>query len=201
MLDRLYPCQQAGIDRGRAFVFLYDLGALFGDADKCVAGLGLRLFVYRAENHFKPRDMAFRFAAVLFEGLFQIRATARLSPSSAASQGSSFRQSICLLTYRKKSSSSFFGCFAVMGSCDGRCARCNEARGRTCSALLRGAQQLRTPSVVRSLSSASSRLWANTDDVVRRRGTIRSSQRLYSWIPGAVRTRQTNTPSMGERSC
>lgn len=73
MLDRLYPCQQAGIDRGRAFVFLYDLGALFGDADKCVAGLGLRLFVHRAENRFKSRDMAFRFVAVLFEGLFQIR--------------------------------------------------------------------------------------------------------------------------------
>ena len=73
MLDCLRCRQQTGIERGRALVFLHDLGALIGDADNGVAGLGLRLFVYRAENLFKPRDMAFRLAAVLFEGPFQIR--------------------------------------------------------------------------------------------------------------------------------
>src|ERR1700722_6625449 len=72
MLDCLRRCQQTGVERRGALVLLHDLGALFGDADNGVAGLGLRLFVYRAENLFQPRDMAFRLASVLFESLFQI---------------------------------------------------------------------------------------------------------------------------------
>jgi hypothetical protein len=71
MLDRLSGRQQTGIERWRTLVFLHDLGALIGNADNGVAGLGLRLFVDRAEDLFKSRDMALRLASVLLEGLFR----------------------------------------------------------------------------------------------------------------------------------
>jgi hypothetical protein len=115
MLDRLHRRQQAGIERRRALVFLHDLGALIGDADNGVAGLGLRPFVYHAENLFKPRDMAFRLAVVLFEGLFQI---GRLR---------GFGQSICLLTYRENARPVSSVVSPWWAPVYGRCAWCIEA--------------------------------------------------------------------------
>ncbi len=52
VLDGLRRGEKTGIQRGRAFVFLHDLGAFVGDADNGVAFLGLRLLVDRGEDLF-----------------------------------------------------------------------------------------------------------------------------------------------------
>ena len=64
MLDRLRCCQQSGIECGRGFVLFNDSGALFDNAENCVAGFSLRLFSIMAKTFpAARRDLPFRLDA------------------------------------------------------------------------------------------------------------------------------------------
>ena len=79
MLDRLRRSEQAGVERGRAFIFLHDLCAFVSNADDCIAGLVLRLLVDGHEDLFEPRHVTLGLGFVFGESPFQRGACAAFS--------------------------------------------------------------------------------------------------------------------------
>ena len=67
MLDSLRSGQQAGIEGGRAFVFLHHLLPFRDDAHNGIAGFAAGRLIDFGEDFFKPLDMAFSLAFMLLE--------------------------------------------------------------------------------------------------------------------------------------